>query len=72
LATVGALVVRRESIVQWTKLEDADWDPIVALTIAGNEYPITVETLLMAALLGVFAAMQFAVSIMTDAALQTT
>ncbi|MBG7604853.1 MAG: hypothetical protein IZT58_09475 [Actinobacteria bacterium] len=72
LATVGALVVRQESIVQWTKLEDADWDPIVALTIAGNEYPITKETLLMAALLGVFAAMQFAVSIMTAAALQTT
>jgi hypothetical protein len=72
LATVGALVVRQESIVQWTKLEDADWDPIVALTIAGNEYPITVETLLMAALLGVFAAMQFAVSVMTDSALQST
>jgi hypothetical protein len=72
LTAVGALVVRRETILQWTRLEDADWNPIVALTIAGNEYAITAETLLMATLLGVFSAMQFAVSIFTDAELQKT
>ncbi len=72
LAAVGALVVRRETILQWTQLEDADWNPIVAITLAGNEYAITEETLLTATLLGVFSAMQFAVSIFTDANLQKT
>ena len=67
----GALMVRRQTMVQWTELEDVDWDPLVALTLAGNEYPIATETVLMATLLGVFSALQFAVSIMTDTDMQT-
>ena len=59
-------MVRRETIVQWTVLDDADWDPLIAISLAGNEYPIATETVLMSALLGVFSALQFAVSIMTD------
>ncbi len=70
LAIVGMLLVRRETIEQWTELQDADWDPQVAVTILGHEYPLTSETILMSILLGVFAAMQFAASIMTNAELQ--
>ena len=70
LTVLGALVVRRQTIVQWTELEDVDWDPLVALSLAGNEYPVAAETLLMAILLGVFSALQFAVSIMTDTEMQ--
>lgn len=70
LTVIGALVVRRQTIVQWTELEDVDWDPLVAVSLAGNEYPVAVETVLMATLLGVFSALQFAVSIMTDTAMQ--
>ena len=66
----GALMVRRQTMVQWTELEDVDWDPLVAVTLAGNEYPIATETILMATLLGVFSALQFAVSIMTDTDMQ--
>ena len=68
----GALMVRRQTIVQWTELEDVDWDPLVAITLVGNEYPIAAETILMASLLGVFSALQFAVSIMTDPEMQAT
>ncbi len=70
LAVVGMLLVRRETIEQWTELQDVDWDPLLAVTILGHEYPLTSETILMSILLGVFAAMQFAASIMTDADLQ--
>lgn len=70
LTLLGALVVRRQTIVQWTELDDLDWDPLVALSLAGNEYPIATETILMATLLGVFSALQFAVSIMTDTEMQ--
>lgn len=70
LAVVGMLLVRRETIEQWTELQDVDWDPLVAVTILGHEYPLTSETILMSILLGVFAAMQFAASIMIDAELQ--
>ena len=70
LALVGMLLVRRETIEQWTELQDSDWNPLVAVTVAGHEYPLTSETILMSILLGVFAAMQFAASIMTDAELQ--
>ena len=70
LAVVGVLLVRQETIVQWTELEDADWHPLLSVTLAGSEYPLTTETALMSMLLGAFAAMQFAASIMTDADLQ--
>ena len=70
LAVVGVLLVRQETIVQWTELEDADWHPLLSVTLARNEYPLTTETALMSMLLGVFAAMQFAASLMTDADLQ--
>ena len=66
LAVFGALVVRKETILQWTELESADWDPIVAVVLFSNEYALTKETVLMSGLLGVVAAMQFAISIMTD------
>ncbi len=48
------------------RIAESDWNPLVAATVAGHEYPLTSETIL----LGVFASMQFAASIMTDAALQ--
>ncbi len=70
LAVVGMLLVRRETVLQWTELESADWNPMLAIRLAGREYPLTSETLLMSVLLGVFAAMQFAASIMTDTELQ--
>lgn len=66
LAVLGALIIRRETIVQWTELEDVDWDPLVALTLFENEYAITRETLLTSTLLGAFAALQFAVSVASD------
>jgi len=66
LAVFGALVVRKETILQWTELEAADWDPIISIVVFSHEYALTKETVLMSGLLGVVAAMQFAISIMTD------
>lgn len=71
LVVFGALVVRQETIVQWTELEEADWDPILSISLFAREYALTKETLLMSGLLGVVAAMQFAISIMTDSDFST-
>jgi hypothetical protein len=66
LRVFGALVVRKETVLQWTELEEADWDPILSISLFAEEYALTEETVLMAGLLGVVAAMQFAISIMSE------
>jgi len=71
LALFGVLVVRRETILQWTELEATDWAPIASFSLFANEYALTKETVLMSELLGVAAAMQFAISIAGDSDFST-
>lgn len=61
----GLLAVRETTILQWTTTEKLD--PIVRFDFLGGEMVLTWEHLTVAAFIGAFATLQFAVSSINDA-----
>lgn len=62
----GLLAVRETTILQWTTTDELD--PIVRFDFLGGEMVLTWEHLEVAAFIGAFATLQFAVSSINDAA----
>ena len=62
----GALAVREETILQWTVQTADQIDPLASFTIAGERYIVVWEHLAVAGFIGVFAMLQFSVSLLTD------
>lgn len=60
----GMLAVRRETILQWTTVDQLD--PIVAFELFGDEVVLTWEHLAVAGFVAAFSVLQFAVASITD------
>lgn len=61
----GMLAVRRETILQWTTVDDLD--PIASFQLFGDEVVLTWEHLAVAGFVAAFSVLQFAVASITDA-----
>lgn len=62
----GMLAVRRETILQWTTVDELD--PILTFQLLGDEIVLTWEHLAVAGFVAAFSVLQFAVASVTDAA----
>ncbi len=62
----GLFTVREETLLQWTTLEPATFDPLVSLRVFGADVVITWELLAVAGVIAAFSGLQFAVSALTD------
>ena len=62
----GMLAVRRETILQWTTVDELD--PLLTFGLFGDEVVLTWEHLAVAGFVSAFSVLQFAVASVTDAA----
>ncbi len=62
----GLFTVGRETILQWTTLTEADFDPLLELSLVGHPLVVTRSLLVVSGFIAAFSGLQFAVSLVTD------
>jgi hypothetical protein len=62
----GLFTVREETLLQWTTLEPATFEPLLTLRVFGADVVLTWELLAVAGVIAAFSGLQFAVSALTD------
>ncbi len=62
----GLLTVREETILQWTELDAAGFNPLARFSLFGDELVLTWELFAVSGLIATVSALQFAVSVATD------
>lgn len=62
----GMFTVRRETILQWTEIDAADFEPLIQFNLFGDEVVITWELIAVSGFIAAISALQFAVSLVTD------
>ncbi|MFB0927697.1 MAG: hypothetical protein QMB08_06440 [Acidimicrobiales bacterium] len=63
----GLFTVREETLLQWTEISAANFDPLARLTLFGAEVVITPELFAVSGFIAAISALQFAVSLNSDA-----
>lgn len=66
----GVLTVREETILQWTTLNELGTTELLRFTVLGEDIVLTRLHLITAGFVAAFSGLQFAVSLVTDAAYQ--
>lgn len=62
----GLFTVREETLLQWTEITAATFDPLARFTIFGAEVVLTRELFMVAGFIAAISALQFAVSLNSD------
>jgi hypothetical protein len=62
----GLFTVREETLLQWTEISVANFDPLARFTVFGAEVVVTPELFAVSGFIAAISALQFAVSLNSD------
>lgn len=62
----GLVTVREETLLQWTEISQATFEPLARFTLFGTEMVITWELFAVASFIAAISGLQFAVSLVSD------